>query len=60
MKVKLTVGKVINGAVWLKGTTPDVPDETAQQWIKKGEAESAAYRPAEPTLEKAEPEKGKK
>lgn len=49
MRVKLKVGKVIDGAVWLKDTTPDVPEDRAREWIRNGEAEPVgASKSAEP------------
>jgi hypothetical protein len=39
MRVKLKVGKVINGAVWPADSVVDLPEEEAKKYIQAQEAE---------------------
>lgn len=40
MRVKLKVGKVINGGVWVAGSVVEVPEADAQKLIAADEAEA--------------------
>lgn len=40
MRVKLKVGKVINGGVWAAGSVVEVPEADALKWIAADEAEN--------------------
>lgn len=47
MRVKLKVGKVINGGVWAAGSVVEVPEAEALQWIAADEAEAVEVRTEE-------------
>lgn len=47
MKVKLKVGKVINGGVWAAGSIVEVSEAEALKWIAADEAEAVELLPTE-------------